>query len=291
MANIVTDPSFELDLGWTYTPIGTRSTINPHTGSYSVRLSYPAQSILPAFVHQEDLLLSPGEVYDVSMWIDGTTAFGQPLECWIDAGDGNLVLLGTSNSQDTWSEWLVGSFLAIGATGVVKIANATTIHGRIWWVDDVSIVSQGAVDMAAKVKAIKAAILSTLTGVSGVAATSISGEPISPDTVALPALIVTVLDEVKEYDALQRRRGKRRFLIECWAGTAATAEGDADDLAAAVETILETQTGGTFLGLGYVYDVTVDSSEPFEAASDVAKGMRVVFLEVSVTYTYTRGNP
>ncbi|MEE8473564.1 MAG: hypothetical protein V3S82_10395 [Dehalococcoidia bacterium] len=109
-----------------------------------------------------------------------------------------------------------------------------------------------------------------------------------------PAVQVIYGEEDRAHHELHRKRAELLIHAVCWCkgvGDTFTPEQEADELAAAVETRVETHAGGQYLGLGYVDNVTVEGISPFEADTDMTGGTRLYILDIRVVYRYERGAP
>ncbi len=111
--------------------------------------------------------------------------------------------------------------------------------------------------------------------------------------VGMPAAQVLYGDEEREHAEMHRKRGFLELHIVYWAQdtSALTAEQQLDEMVASGETLLETQTGAQWLGLGYIDQVTIDGVRPFEAEADATRGFRSFVMDLTVVYRYDRLDP
>lgn len=109
-----------------------------------------------------------------------------------------------------------------------------------------------------------------------------------------PAVQVVYGEEERAHNELHRKRSELLLHAVCWCkgqGDTFTPEQEADELSAAVEQEVELHTGGQYLGLGYVDNVTLEGISPFETDEDMTGGTRLYILDIRVVYRYERGSP
>ena len=111
--------------------------------------------------------------------------------------------------------------------------------------------------------------------------------------VGMPAAQVLYGDEEREHAEMHRKKGFLELHVVFWAQdtSALSAESQLDEMVASGETLLETQTGAQWLGLGYIDQVTIDGIRPFEAEEDATRGFRSYVMDVTVVYRYDRLDP
>ncbi|MDQ7008358.1 MAG: hypothetical protein Q9Q40_14145, partial [Acidobacteriota bacterium] len=207
-----------------------------------------------------------------------------------------LAAIGAGDSVPDYAQ-LSGRFESLGVDvefRVTGVLAGTTTTGE-WYIDDASLEE----DMAAKRREIEAAIASTLEGITTAAGYSTTVQTVQrglrgdPAKLDMPTLLVFWDGpESKEVAALHRKRGTVHFTVRC----AMRSEGDAgrdaiQDLAGDVETILETQTDGKYIGLGYIDDLYVSEIDPWEAGVDGHPELNVIDVLVTVVYEHNRTAP
>ena len=150
--------------------------------------------------------------------------------------------------------------------------------------------------MASKRKAIKAAIVAQVANITVANGYSVDIGDISDveksvsDIAVYPSVQWVYGRETKNQAELHRTEGTLDFFGILYA-KGDDADDTLDDFAADIEKNLETQTGGVWLSLGYVYDVRITAVDPWEVDEATSRGVRVWVVTVVVRYRYTRAQP
>lgn len=139
MANVVLDPSFELNTDWQYFGSAQRTdAITPNTGTYSARLVASPFGPVTSILQQSDLVLVPGQTYDLRFYVYDQSASTAPLAVLVDKGAGSFVSLGSVPVLGgPWRLVPHATFVAEGTTGQVMFRTLT--GSGTWYLDDVAI--------------------------------------------------------------------------------------------------------------------------------------------------------
>lgn len=294
MPNLVSDPSFEIGVGWNY--IGSaarRDDLGANTGSWACRLQSESFGPATSIAQQTGLLYTPGETYTVTLAVDDTNAADVPLQVIVDQGDGVLSDLGPINaSAPGWRVVDLGSFVALGASGSVELRTVTGLG--VWLADDVSIESPAEADEMSKLTEIRSAILTSLMGITvsnGYSAdVNVLEDVLLFESVdSYPAVSVRMPRFEKERATLGRKDVAAEFPVRIFAA-GDTPDTDLLDIAADVEKKLEEIATGQFLSLAYVKDVQVTSGDPGDVEEEVHLGKRLFDMTVRVDFQHDRRN-
>ena len=304
MSNEVSDPGFELGVEWTYSTKAVRSTARPYSGTYSARL-HSRKGAGPdwtSYIISNVLDLIVGEKYIYTFWYYNPPSADTGLNVYVDKGTGYTKLPSHLDGRaliypTVPGEWVFGEydFIATGTTGKVKLESssaATSIYSDYWYIDDVSVEW----DVAAKRKAIKAALVSQLANI-----TQANGYNVDLDTVYdeatpenemtnFPSIVVVYGQELKRTHEMHGRIGAIDFFLGVRANDAA-ADDTCDDLCADIEKCLETQASGQYIGLSYVRNIETMFIRPDESVELLRDGTRLWVVGVRVDYRYTRTQP
>jgi len=301
MSNLVSDPGFELGLAWTYQGGAARTTVGERTGAWCARIPGQAVGQFGFGMISQPLMLIPGATYAVSIWLDSQSSQGRALVCSIDPGNGTLATLGTDTLQTPgYRLWEVGEFTAVGPTGLFRLgAAAGSPSAAVWFVDDVLVEAV----LAVKRAEIKDGFLATLRGITiangySMDVRSVEGRKLTPQELGVASPFIRCVwagEEAKwlgdngPFPVEMHRKGSIcPFAIACYSKVS---EEEADELAGHVETILETQVDGQFIGLAYVRDIVVDAIHTPELAAEQRTDYFVRYVRATASYKHTRGQP
>jgi hypothetical protein len=246
------------------------------------------------------MLVSLGELINISAWVKGDDGSGGSFRVFIEYDPGNGIWQHPFPSEffagPSWSLCTVSEFIAVGIQiGFrFRVDPPPALGTRTVYLDDVTIDAGG--DMAAKVRTIKAAMISalkTITVANGYSQTVVDvyDDPRSFSQVqGFPCICVTYEETEKIHDAMQEKHVAANFIVAVYC-SGPTADDDCADLAADVEKCLETLTGGTFLGLGYILNVSITNEVPFETTDDIHRDKRIWLVRVQVDFHYARLAP
>lgn len=106
-----------------------------------------------------------------------------------------------------------------------------------------------------------------------------------------PALLVTYLEERKQIEQLNRRRGFLDLALSIYAVGLDTAMDVCDDIAGEAEAELELPIAGVWLGLSYVRLVEVVLVRPVEQPQGSTGDKRLWFVHVRIQYTHDKAVP
>ena len=310
MPNPISDPSYELGLAWTYTGQGERQDQGAiaYAGSWVGRLRMlRGLGTINSTIEQADLALPNVRGRRLRFWHRTRVNPGDKgfkLRVSLKRGAATLYTTDLAAGTDVWVEHESALVVPPATDGVsVRLETVYTLGGvpvgvAEWWVDGFEFFDPLEVDVAAKRKAIRAAMVSNLENVTVLNGYSTDIGEVTDrykeirDVDIFPTIQVVAVSEEKDgvRSALHRRVGVITFVcvVIC---EGPGADDACEDIAGDIEKELETQDSAQFLGLGYVDNVKVVRIDPAQPTKAVSREVRVWLVWVEVKYTHARTQP
>lgn len=324
MANPISVPGHETDQAWEYWyghPSGIRVTSGgPHAGAYHARMYlevggglFPPFKVVTRIGQQLDVFDDyPRRLRFYYKLVGSMSNVGRmSIDVYNDHTNiqipnvGSLIyhkIFFADNPVPSWTEFESG-LISPPSHGRMTIIAVTSYPGPTnmeiancsWYLDTWSFLTDLEDEDMTKRQEIRDAVVTTIESVTS--PISLTGrvrtELQREDKIeSFPEVHVLYGEENRRHNEMHRKKSDLYLNVLVWARKAATsAEQQLDELTGAVETKLEAQTGGQWLGLGYVDNVTVEDILPFELDSKSMGDVRIYRVDVRVTYRYNRLSP
>jgi hypothetical protein len=307
MANLLSGASFPVpNVAWTLTgSASVTDSFGGHTGTSSLQLtgrhSHGSGDLWGT--SSQAVSVTPGETYNVALWINGDAYSTTPLRVTVDDGVSPTSFDLAAPTASGWHLWEPGSYTPQAASVDVTFQSLIPTGpgsglgtSGYWLVDDVSFES----DAMSKRRDIREALVAAIGTVTTGNGYSLTLGEVTTGTVRVPDGVegwphvqVRHGEEVKQLGALQRKASSVTFLVGvfCKADGSTEPDDQCDDACGEIEKAVESFSGGQFLSLGYVQNVFVNAIDPEELPPELHRDTRLWVMTIQVDYTHDRRDP
>ena len=323
--NPITDAGHELGLAaWLFYGgqaggVRINDAAAAYAGAYYIRMRVAVGGPSDVFTRAAQYIAIPDVMpRSLRFWVDAANPGTAELRLWVDLYD-TYIADPESPPGPPFASWgVAGNDLSAGwqqvdlgllappSMEITLVAWTTRTAGAFvsnadWHIDEWSYLTEAEDNALTKRREIRdaaATAAATITTANGhaVEVANVTTDFRRPDKIeSFPEVQVLFMEEEREPGEMHRKRSELSLRLIVWAngtdGSGLDAKAQCDEIAGSVEKVIEAQSGGQHLGLGYVDNAVVNTIDAFESEPDAKLGLCVYAVGVLVTYRYDRLNP